>query len=529
MSKTSAQAKAALQAAVKATKKKKGGPWWMPGRTAMIVAGLAVAVAVGTGIWQRLPISIGSKKIAQSEQAFISGNLHFEQGDLATAVQHYRAAVALNPFHADAWTNLGNALSSAMQYSSSQRTALYDEAVKAYTKAIGANSRHIDAHFNLGVLHHTLEKVELAIPSYERAIRIDSQHHDALSNLASARHKLGDFDGAIRAYEKAINVVQGLDPTLVDAQMLSMLYYLLGSAVSSQPDKKCKGAPCAELAAQKVRQALRINPENAEARDALSTMRTDPNVTESSQEVVKVLFADFEEEYDNLQLNGQSYQVPSLLRKALEELNKEHRGEAQFEVTFDAGCGMGACGMQIRNMTKVLVGADKETKMVEKSMEKGFYDEVIEHDVTTGLAKYSDRKQKDFHKKVDLVVAGDLVVHYGDLSSFFGSIAGGMAKGGWFAFTAESLNESELVDPPPEASKDDSEEEQELKKLAVTKQDLKLGYKQRNTGRYAHTREYIAGVAAKHDFKVLVHTDVVPRSDGVNDVAGQLMVAELQK
>jgi hypothetical protein len=27
------------------------------------------------------------------------------QGDLPTAVQHYRAAVAVNPFHADAWTN----------------------------------------------------------------------------------------------------------------------------------------------------------------------------------------------------------------------------------------------------------------------------------------------------------------------------------------------------------------------------------------------------------------------------------------
>ncbi len=43
----------------------------------------------------------------------------------------------------------------------------------------------------------------------------------------------------------------------VDPAMLSMLYYLLGSAVSSQPDSKCKEMPCAELAALKVREALR--------------------------------------------------------------------------------------------------------------------------------------------------------------------------------------------------------------------------------------------------------------------------------
>jgi hypothetical protein len=62
--------------------------------------------------------------------------------------------------------------------------------VKAYQKATSVNSRLVDAHFNLGVLHHTFEKVELAIPSYERAIRLDSSHHDALSNLGSARHKV---------------------------------------------------------------------------------------------------------------------------------------------------------------------------------------------------------------------------------------------------------------------------------------------------------------------------------------------------
>lgn len=54
------------------------------------------------------------------------------------------------------------------------------------------------------------------------------------------------------------------------------------------------------------------------------------------------------------------------MRETLEELSREHRGGAQFGLAFDAGCGMGACGQQIRNMTRTLVGADTEIKMVEK-------------------------------------------------------------------------------------------------------------------------------------------------------------------
>jgi hypothetical protein len=34
-----------------------------------------------------------------------NGLVLYTQGDLPTAVLYYRASVAVNPFHADAWTN----------------------------------------------------------------------------------------------------------------------------------------------------------------------------------------------------------------------------------------------------------------------------------------------------------------------------------------------------------------------------------------------------------------------------------------
>jgi hypothetical protein len=53
----------------------------------------------------------------------------------------------------------------------------------------------------------------------------------------------------------------------------------------------------------------RVNPDNTEARAALSSMITDPNVTETSQAVVKRIYDEFEADYENMQINGQNYQV----------------------------------------------------------------------------------------------------------------------------------------------------------------------------------------------------------------------------
>lgn len=58
---------------------------------------------------------------------------------------------------------------------------------------------------------------------------------------------------------------------------------------------------------------FRINPEYTEAKEALASMRTDPNVTETSQAVISAIYDEFEEEYDSLQLNGHNYSVGSPL------------------------------------------------------------------------------------------------------------------------------------------------------------------------------------------------------------------------
>ena len=104
--------------------------------------------------------------------------------------------------------------------------------IGSYLQALRANSGHVEANFNLGVLHHSVNNLQLAVAAYEKvcaepycclrsdlvlpemglclwrgahlghvtdrrvwegvsqAVELDAQHVDALSNLGSARHKL---------------------------------------------------------------------------------------------------------------------------------------------------------------------------------------------------------------------------------------------------------------------------------------------------------------------------------------------------
>ena len=127
-----------------------------------------------------------------------------------------------------------------MHYHPNHRDTLYVEGTKAYAAALKANPRHVEANFNMGVLHHTMDDISKAIASYERAIELEPKHYDALSNLGSALHKRAELHRAIDAYQQAIELVTLMSPEQVEQTQISMLYYLLGAALSALPAHRCK-------------------------------------------------------------------------------------------------------------------------------------------------------------------------------------------------------------------------------------------------------------------------------------------------
>jgi len=521
----------------------KSGKRYFGGAAAVVVAAVLYKYYVS------LPPDLSAAQMKAAQDNYLIGNTFFEQGDISQAILHYRTALATNPKHSDCWTNLGNAFSSAMHYHPDHRDTLYSEGAKAYQAALDANPKHVEANFNMGVLHHTMDDIPKAIVSYERAIQLDPKHYDALSNLGSARHKQQDLDGAIHAYQAAIELVTPMNPVQVEQTQVSMLYYLLGAALSALPSHRCKGASCAEYAAQKLRVALRYNPNNEEAKHALSALVADPSITTASNAYIKSLFDEYAATFDKALVQGLNYSAPQKLFEVVTDLAATD-GVKSFKTVVDVGCGTGLCGPLFRNMSGTLVGVDLSAEMVEHARARSVYDELYVEEITESLARYSNSSDKERLRAIELMVAADVFVYSGDLEGVFQSAAKSLKKGGWFALTLERLYSNKtaeeeaaasadkastaadgkdtIVDVKMEAAEDgaDAPKAQEYK---VSEEDLSKGWKLQLSGRFAHTEKYVTDLAAAHSFKIVYHEHFVPRKDQGVDIPGQLLVLTLTK
>jgi len=538
--------------AAKTTFKERARTWFSKSGTRYLAGAVTtVVVAVLYRYYMMLPPDLTGVQLKTADDNYLIGNTYFKQGEISQAIQHYRMAVLVNPKHADCWTNLGHALSLAMHYHPDHRNTLYAEGTKAYQAALVADPKHVEANFNMGVLHHTLDDIPKAIVSYERAVALDPNHYDALSNLGSARHKQQDLNSAIDAYQKAIELVTPMSPVEVEQSQISMLYYLLGAALAALPSHRCKNASCAEYAAQKLRMALRYNPNNEEAKHALSALVADPSITTASNAYIKSLFDEYAATFDKALVQGLNYSAPQKLFDVVTELSAKSRIKT-FKTVLDVGCGTGLCGPLFKIMSTTLVGVDLSSEMVEHARARGVYDELLVEEITVSFSRYSDKKNKTLFRSVGLIVAADVFVYSGELEGVFQNSARALKRGGWFAMTLERLfrNETAEVEAAEKAAADKvaaatdgTTKEVDIKgdvgvevgvagdglraqEFKVSDADLEKGWKLQLSGRFAHTEKYVADLAAASGFKVLYHEHFIPRKDQGLDIPGQLLVLE---
>ncbi len=93
------------------------------------------------------------------------------------AEKAYKKAIELDPNDAYAWFNLGNLSQNYLKR--------YDDAEKAYRKGIELNPNDAYAWFNLGnLLHVHLKRYEEAEKAFRKAIELDPNDADVYDNLA---------------------------------------------------------------------------------------------------------------------------------------------------------------------------------------------------------------------------------------------------------------------------------------------------------------------------------------------------------
>ena len=190
---------------------------------ALLAASAAfVLVVFAAATWRQTGFWKDSRKLFTHALAVTSGNYmaHLnlgtalaEQGNLAEAMDHYDAALRINPNLAIAHFNLGNGL-----LAQGRRA----EAVSQYRAALRINPSYASAHYNLGVVMAGEGMSAEAIEHFSEAVRIKPDFAKAHVAWGLALSREGRLAEAVSHYYEALR----LKPD--DAEARKNLEYALG-------------------------------------------------------------------------------------------------------------------------------------------------------------------------------------------------------------------------------------------------------------------------------------------------------------
>jgi tetratricopeptide (TPR) repeat protein/SAM-dependent methyltransferase len=139
-----------------------------------------------------------------------------QTGALADAERSYRQILALAPDHADSLHNLG-----LIALQSGDATA----GVELIGKAIAANDRVADYHYNIALAWRSLGRNDQVAAHLERAVALRGDFALAHLNLGNIRREQGRTTDAIACYERAV----ASDPKLIPARFnLANIFAELG-------------------------------------------------------------------------------------------------------------------------------------------------------------------------------------------------------------------------------------------------------------------------------------------------------------
>jgi predicted TPR repeat methyltransferase len=188
------------------------------------------------------------------------------------------------------------------------------------------------------------------------------------------------------------------------------------------------------------------------------------------------LFDEYASRFDAHLVDKLGYCAPALLCQAVGEACRRTGRQMRFTGGLDLGCGTGLAGAAFRDCVEKLEGVDLSAGMIAQARAKGIYDVLEVGDVVDHLRSAPDRS-------FDLIIAADVLVYIGDLTPLFTEVARVLARGGLFAFSAESH---------------DAE-----------------GYVVGTEMRYAHSRNYIEAAARQPGLSVRVlNADSTRRNKG---------------
>jgi predicted TPR repeat methyltransferase len=346
-----------------------------------------------------------------------------------------------------------------------------DEAEADYRRALELRPRNADALNNLGTVLRERGRFEEAEAAFREVVAIAPEHPAAWQNLGNTLYFMDQIDDAVEAHRQAVRL----------APMSARAYHYLVAVLCA------KGLLDEAQNVCRLWQAL--FPNDPRARHMLAACTREATPSRASDDYVRAEFDGFAASFDT-NLAKLQYKAPSLLAA---EVDRLVGANGVLGAILDAGCGTGLCGPFLRPHAKRLVGVDLSNGMVHLADKRNLYDELLVDELTAYLRAHASA--------FDLVVSADTLIYFGDLGEVLPAAAGALVSGGILAFTVERVS---VADAPS-------------------------GHCIRPSGRYGHTREYLAATLGAAGFRDLALQEVELRKEAGEWVQGYLVSAKVER
>jgi tetratricopeptide (TPR) repeat protein len=164
------------------------------------------------------------------------GNALLEEGKTEEALDHFMAALRIEPRHAGAQNNMGNVL---------MKLGRVDEATDHYLESIKIDPLKAKTHNNLAIALNEQKRIEESILHLREALQLKPNYADAYNNLGAVYRKKGKIQNAAKCYLEAIRLkpdfaeaYNNLGLLLWHEGKLKDAIYYFRKAISKNPDFK---------------------------------------------------------------------------------------------------------------------------------------------------------------------------------------------------------------------------------------------------------------------------------------------------
>ncbi len=336
----------------------------------------------------------------------------------------------------------------------------FQESIAFYNRAIVARPDFAPARQNLAAIWLQLGKYDEAIAESHAALALQPDRPLALNTLGVALAHRGRLEDAVSALSAALRA----NPNYANAA-----HNLANVLARSERRDEAIAA---------YRRALEIDPQLSHAAFDLAALGAEAPPPQMPRSYLTTFFNNYAPRFER-HMEELRYVAPRLLADAV--LTESGR---VFDEAVDLGCGTGLVGALFRPHVRHFVGVDLADAMIAIARQRGIYDELANEDLVEFLRRRATG--------VNLLLAADLLIYFGDLKELFAAAAERLRTGGLFAFSIESTTEGE--------------------------------YRLQLSRRYAHSRGYIRRLAAEQGWTELAARDCTLRDQADARVGGVVFV-----